>query len=63
MDFRLQMLYDEARLMSILKSALGGGDIAQKLKDMSFDVAKLSARRLPYERLDQMLTELLLGVL
>jgi xylose isomerase len=36
---------------------------AQKLKAMNFDVAKLAARRLPYERLDQLLTELLLGVL
>ena len=32
-------------------------------KDVPFDVAALTARRLPYERLDQLLTELLLGVL
>ena len=38
-------------------------DQAKKLKDMTFDVAALSARRLPYERLDQLVTELLLGVL
>jgi hypothetical protein len=30
---------------------------------MTFDVAKLASRKLPYERLDQLLTELLLGVL
>jgi xylose isomerase len=36
---------------------------AKKLKGMSFDVDKLAARRLPYERLDQLVTELLLGVL
>jgi hypothetical protein len=30
---------------------------------MTFDVDKLTARRLPYERLDQLVTELLLGVL
>ena len=36
---------------------------AKKLKEMEFDVAKLAERRLPYERLDQLLTELLLGVL
>jgi xylose isomerase len=36
---------------------------AKKLKDMTFDVNALTARRLPYERLDQMVTELLLGVL
>ena len=36
---------------------------AGKLKTMSFDVPALEARRLPYERLDQLVTELLLGVL
>lgn len=35
---------------------------AEKLKDMPFDVQELSNRRLPYERLDQLVTELLLGV-
>jgi xylose isomerase len=38
-------------------------DQAKKLKDMTFDANALAARRLPYERLDQLLTELLLGVL
>jgi xylose isomerase len=38
-------------------------DQAKKLKDMTFDVQALTARRLPYERLDQLVTELLLGVL
>ena len=38
-------------------------DQAQKLKDMKFDVNALASRRLPYERLDQLVTELLLGVL
>jgi xylose isomerase len=36
---------------------------AKKLRDMSFDVNALAARKLPYERLDQLVTELLLGVL
>ncbi|HZU37121.1 MAG TPA: TIM barrel protein [Gemmataceae bacterium] len=36
---------------------------AKKLKEMPFDVNALTSRRLPYERLDQMVTELLLGVL
>ena len=36
---------------------------AKKLKEMPFDVGALTARRLPYERLDQLVTELLLGVL
>jgi xylose isomerase len=38
-------------------------DAAQKLKGLSFDPAALAARKLPYERLDQLVTELLLGVL
>ncbi|MCS6851544.1 MAG: xylose isomerase [Gemmataceae bacterium] len=38
-------------------------DQARKLKEMNFDVNALAARRLPYERLDQLVTELLLGVL
>src|SRR5258707_549885 len=36
---------------------------AKKLKEMTFDVGALTARRLPYEKLDQLVTELLLGVL
>jgi xylose isomerase len=38
-------------------------DAAQKLKDMRFDLNALTNRRLPFERLDQLVTELLLGVL
>jgi xylose isomerase len=38
-------------------------DQAKKLKDMKFDVNALASRKLPYERLDQLVTELLLGVL
>jgi xylose isomerase len=38
-------------------------DQAKKLKEMKFDVDALASRRLPYERLDQLVTELLLGVL
>lgn len=38
-------------------------DAAQKLKAMAFDPAALASRKLPYERLDQLTTELLLGVL
>jgi xylose isomerase len=38
-------------------------DQAKKLKEMTFDVPALTNRRLPYERLDQLVTELLLGVL
>ena len=35
---------------------------AQALKDMSFDVAPLAAKPLPYEKLDQLVFDLLLGV-
>lgn len=35
---------------------------ADKLRQTVFDVDRLTARRLPYERLDQLLTEVLLGV-
>ena len=35
---------------------------AQQLKDRAFDRGALAARPLPYERLDQMLVDLLLGV-
>lgn len=36
---------------------------ARKLSEMTFDLEKLSVRKLPFERLDQLVTELLLGVL
>ncbi len=38
-------------------------DAAKKLKEMPFDVNTLTSRRLPFERLDQLVTELILGVL
>ena len=34
---------------------------ADKIKSMPLDRKKLAARRLPYERLDQLLIDLLLG--
>lgn len=50
---------------SELTSLIGhfSGETAKKLVEMTFDVDRLSRRRLPYERLDQLFTELLLGVL
>jgi xylose isomerase len=38
-------------------------EAAEQLKAMKFDADALAARKLPYERLDQLVTELLLGVL
>jgi xylose isomerase len=37
-------------------------EAVQKLKAMTFDTDALASRKLPYERLDQLLTEVLLGV-
>ena len=37
-------------------------ETAAKLKGMTFDPKALASRRLPYERLDQLMTEVLLGV-
>jgi hypothetical protein len=37
-------------------------DAAEKLKVMTFDPDALAVRKLPYERLDQLVTEVLLGV-
>jgi xylose isomerase len=37
-------------------------EAVQKLKAMTFDPDALASRKLPYERLDQLLTEVLLGV-
>jgi xylose isomerase len=37
-------------------------DQARKLQDLTFDPDALAARRLPYERLDQLVSEILLGV-
>ena len=38
-------------------------EAGQKLKDMTFDPNALAARKLPYERLDQLVTEVLLGMI
>src|SRR2546427_4417668 len=40
-----------------------GKEQAKKLKEMTFDANALASRKLPYEKLDQLVTELLLGVL
>jgi xylose isomerase len=62
--------FDEHRGIQDLLTEIRGGDgpalpysraAAQQLKDRAFDRAALAARPLPYERLDQMLVDLLLG--
>ncbi len=75
MKEKVQQFHDNREIQDLLKEIHGGSptlrsfmakytrDQGKKLKDMSFDVAALTARKLPYERLDQLVTELLLGVL
>src|ERR1700730_18677141 len=75
MQDKVRQFNDNKEIQDLLKDIHGANpnlrgllakfskDQAKKLKDMTFDVPALTARRLPYERLDQLLTELLLGVL
>jgi hypothetical protein len=75
MQEKVRQFNDHQEIQSLLKEIHGASanlrgfmgkfskDQAKKLKEMTFDVDKLTARRLPYERLDQLVTELLLGVL
>jgi xylose isomerase len=63
-DREIQAILSELRAASPPSSALPAySDVAaMALKDRRFDRSTLTARRLPYERLDQLVTELLLGV-
>jgi xylose isomerase len=75
MEEKVRQFNDHREIQALLKEIHGASpelrgfmarfskDQAAKLKDMTFDPDKLAARRLPYERLDQLVTELLLGVL
>ncbi|HEV3447466.1 MAG TPA: TIM barrel protein [Gemmataceae bacterium] len=75
MQEKVRQFNDNKEIQDLLKDIHGANpnlrgllakfskDQAKKLKEMTFDVPALTARRLPYERLDQLLTELLLGVL
>jgi xylose isomerase len=75
MKAKVQQFNDNREIQDLLKEIHGANanlrgltakyskEAAQKLKDMTFDPAALASRKLPYERLDQLLTELLLGVL
>jgi hypothetical protein len=65
------LAFAEHRGIQDLLADIRGGDepvptytrtAAQQLKNRAFDRTALAARRLPYERLDQMLVDLLLGV-
>ena len=75
MKAKVQQFNENKEIQGLLKEIHGANpglkgvtakyskDQAKKLKDMSFDVPALASRKLPYERLDQLVTELLLGVL
>jgi xylose isomerase len=75
MQEKVQLFNENREIQDILKEVHGAHpnlrgffakfsrDQAKKLKDMPFDVNELASRKLPYERLDQLVTELLLGVL
>ena len=63
---------EDAEIQAIVQELNGGGDsvfaggysreVAQKLKAQKFNVEALTNRPLPYEKLDQLVVELLLGV-
>jgi xylose isomerase len=75
MQEKVRQFNDNREIQDLLKEIHGANpnfrgfmqnfskDQARKLKETKFDVAALTSRRLPYERLDQLVTELLLGVL
>jgi xylose isomerase len=75
MQEKVRQFNDNKEIQDLLKEIHGASaelrgfmgrfskDQAAKLKAMTFDADKLASRRLPYERLDQLVTELLLGVL
>ncbi len=68
---KAQAFAKDAEIQALLAEIRGAGggrlapytrEHAAALRDRSFDRAALAARRLPYERLDQLVVELLLGV-
>ena len=64
-DAEIQALLAEIKADDGAFDYLSGGyskEVADKLKAVSFDRAALGARNLPYEQLDQLTVELLLGV-
>lgn len=75
MQAKVRQFNDNKEIQDLLKEIHGASpeltgltakfskDRASKLKEMSFNPDALAARRLPYERLDQLVSELLLGVL
>ena len=58
----LQSLNKGDEVLDPLLSAKYSAENAARLKDMTFDVNELASQSLPYERLDQLTFELLMGV-
>jgi xylose isomerase len=75
MQEKVKQFNENNEIQSILKEVHGASknlqgslskftpEAATKLKEMTFDPTALASRKLPYEKLDQLLTELILGVL
>jgi xylose isomerase len=64
-DDEIQTLLEDINSSNANESVAADGYVAERaasLKDRSFDRAELGARTQPYERLDQLVTDLLLGV-
>lgn len=68
---KAQQFNADSEIQDILRQLNGGAsvfatgyssEITRALREQQFDVAALTDRALPYERLDQLVTELLLGV-
>jgi xylose isomerase len=71
---KVRQFNENAQIQGLLKEIHGANkdltsltakysrDAAKKLKEMPFDLNALTNRRLPFERLDQLVTELILGV-
>lgn len=61
-DKEIQDLIAEIRGEQPTTPLVYHGDIAAKIKAHQFDLGAMASKRLPYERLDQLLLELLMGV-
>jgi len=74
MKDKVRQFNEDEGIQSLLKEVHGANqelkgmtaryskEAAQKLKEMTFNPDALASRKLPYEHLDQLLTEVLLGV-
>jgi xylose isomerase len=75
MKEKVRLYHENKEIQDLLKEIHGANpglrfpvrkyskEAAEELKAMKFDPEALASRKLPYERLDQLVTELLLGVL